>query len=716
MKHWYLLAIAGILGIVILFSPMAESAIPPTRAWLRILTDTGNVTANSYAANLTMTGDGITITPFFANNTLRFTSGLTGLAVEDLTNVTASGCAVGQARVVNATGWYVCSNIGTGDVTGASNVGTGTGTVFRDEVLGTLNFKTLKEGSGITLTNNADDITINAASSGYTKINNLDGGDAKVLATNASNQATFKSLTAGTGITLQNNSKTVIISSSVTGGFTEMNSYPGGNAGILRSNSSGEAIFKSLTSGSGISLTNGTDSVTITCTGCGTGESTTGSNIGTSGTGVFSALVGFDLQFKKLISSTLSITSNSTNVILEAVGSSFTKINNLNGGDAKIIATNNSGQATFKTLTNGAGITITNGSKTLTIASTITQGYTKANNLDGGDAKLFATNSSNQVTAKTLTAGAGISITNGTKTLTITNTASGGGFTKINNVGTGALKLVQTNASNTANIKSITTTRGITLTNGTTTGQIDTNFKVNSITAQNKVWLTGFNNATTSGDFTTRTFALNNQTYVKGDIQIIGINNVTGVVRTNQFSVNTESCSAGQMIRSIDNVTGNVVCATVTASGGANSLASNVTLAGSPSQDVNIWTIPLTANSGNTIRGVINAFTSVSGTAPRGAANLTAPSNAEGYCMWIQVSTTSANAIDNLVLNTVLTGRATNTGETAWIAAANRPMPIIFDCTIKAGASPGNLKIWLTPELSGATIGAKAGSLYIKTP
>ena len=170
------------------------------------------------------------------------------------------------------------------------------------------------------------------------------------------------------------------------------------------------------------------------------------------------------------------------------------------------------------------------------------------------------------------------------------------------------------------------------------------------------------------------------------------------------------------MIQSIDNVTGNVVCATVTASGGATSLGSNVTATVNPAVDTLVWTIPLTSNSGNTIRGVITATSSVSGTAVRGAANLTAPSNADGYCYWEQVSTTTAQAIDNLVLNTGLTGRATNTGETAWIAAANRPMPIKFDCSIKAGASPGNLKIWITPELSGATIQAKAGSMYIKTP
>jgi len=49
-----------------------------------------------------------------------------------------------------------------GEVNTGANVGTGTGLVFRDKTGVTLNFKTLLQGSNITITNNADDITIAA--------------------------------------------------------------------------------------------------------------------------------------------------------------------------------------------------------------------------------------------------------------------------------------------------------------------------------------------------------------------------------------------------------------------------------------------------------------------------------------------------------------------------------------------------------------------------
>lgn len=53
---------------------------------------------------------------------------------------------------------------GTGDITNGSNVGTGEGDVFKDKSGTSLRFKTLKQGSNITITNNANDVTV--ASSG----------------------------------------------------------------------------------------------------------------------------------------------------------------------------------------------------------------------------------------------------------------------------------------------------------------------------------------------------------------------------------------------------------------------------------------------------------------------------------------------------------------------------------------------------------------------
>lgn len=206
--------VVGVAALAIIMMMPADASvsigdIPPTRAFQKIFSGLLNVTANKYNANLNLTGYGITITPIYANNTIQFSVDGTALGpMESLSNVTSTGCAVGQARTVNASGWYVCSNVGTGDVTGAANVGTGTGTIFRDETSGTLNLKTILAGGNVTITNNANEIVISATASsggGFTKITNVGATrDISPVATNSSGVANIRGIDCGQGLTCTN--------------------------------------------------------------------------------------------------------------------------------------------------------------------------------------------------------------------------------------------------------------------------------------------------------------------------------------------------------------------------------------------------------------------------------------------------------------------------------------------------------------------------------
>jgi hypothetical protein len=88
----------------------------------------------------------------------------TNAGTYNLTTLTSGA----NMNIVNGIGGTITLN-STADNTQASNVGAGTGLIFRDKTGGdTLNFKSLVQGSNITLTNNADSITIDGSAGGET--------------------------------------------------------------------------------------------------------------------------------------------------------------------------------------------------------------------------------------------------------------------------------------------------------------------------------------------------------------------------------------------------------------------------------------------------------------------------------------------------------------------------------------------------------------------
>ncbi|GEM_PF-1596082 len=143
---------------------------------------------------------------------------------------------------------------------------------------------------------------------------------------------------------------------SVGGASGEANtaSNVGGGEDIYKTKSGVNLQFKTLVAGSNVTLTGGSDTVTISASGGGggSGESNTASNIGTAGVGIFKSKSGADLQFKKLnaANNRISVTDDTGNDEVD-----------IGLNEANVVLTNLSG-----TLANGQ---ITAGNITQHIAS-----------------------------------------------------------------------------------------------------------------------------------------------------------------------------------------------------------------------------------------------------------------------------------------------------------------------------------------------------------
>jgi phage FluMu protein gp41 len=223
-----------------------------------------------------------------------------GLVYRDLTGTTVNlrtikaGTAIGIATA----GDEITITNSAPESTAVANVGAGAGLVYRDMTGSTINLKTVKGGSYITVTNNADDITITGLAPGESNLAaNVGAGTGQVYRDKTGVTLNLKTIKAGTGVTVTNNADDITITNSAPESTAVSN--VGAGTGLVYRDMTGSTInVKSVKGGSYITVTNNADDITIT--GLAPGESNLAANVGTGSGTVWKDKTGVTFNFRSL--------------------------------------------------------------------------------------------------------------------------------------------------------------------------------------------------------------------------------------------------------------------------------------------------------------------------------------------------------------------------------------------------------------------------------
>lgn len=215
------------------------------------------------------------------------------------------------------------------------NLGTGEG-IFFGISGNSLQFKSLVAGTNVSLASDANEITINADFTDATTASNI-GTGAGIFESEVGDDLRFKSLTAGANVTITPSADEIEISTSA-----EINtaSNVGTGQGVFKEKSGVDLRFKTLKAGPNIILNISTDEIEIESTGGGgpAGEANTSSSLG-AGVSFVAPKSGVDLPFRSLLSSAGLTWSQETNTVTASLHASLISIAGLTTSANKSIYT-----------------------------------------------------------------------------------------------------------------------------------------------------------------------------------------------------------------------------------------------------------------------------------------------------------------------------------------------------------------------------------------
>jgi len=339
-----------------------------------------------------------------------------------------------------------------GNVT-LSNLGAGSEIIHDPGTNNHFNLKSLIGGTNIGLTSDANTITINNLASGHITQSNLGAGQGILSDPGSDDTFAFKSLVAGTHMTLASDANQITIGTNLTGNIT-LHAVGTGDNFLSDAGTDNDFSFKSIVGGSGIGILPAGNDIVISATQ----QNITQSNLGVGANILATPGTLSSFDFKTLVQGTGITLSNGSNSI--TISSSITQSNIGIGTNTILKNPGTNINFDFKSIIAGAGILVTNGINDLTFASNIS-----ANNVGSGSGIVASTSTGSSLDFKSLIAGTGITLSAAATSITINATPSTG--VTINNVGIGAGRVMKTTGlSTTFDVKSILAGTNISTVNG----------------------------------------------------------------------------------------------------------------------------------------------------------------------------------------------------------------------------------------------------------
>mgnify|MGYP000932849923 CR=1 FL=1 len=341
----------------------------------------------------------------------------------------------------------------TGNIT-QNNLGAGEGILVGPGSHSTFGFKSLVAGSNVTLVGAANEITISATSDGNITQSNLGAGIPVLSDPGTDSSFAFRTLVAGTNTTISNDANTVTIGSTLTGNITQSNI---GTGEVILSDPGTDDTFafKSLVAGNGVTMIPSANDITVS-------SHVTMNNIGLGFSVLNDPGTDHDFSFKSLLGGTnINLSAVGNDVVINANQQTIT-LNHLGAGANVLAIPGTASTFGFKSLVQGTGIVISNGLNDITVSSNISQ-----SNVGVGTGLILKNAGSGpSYEFKSLVAGSGISVTNGINDIILASSST------MNNLGAGTGVLVApggTITGTTFDFKTLVAGTGITFTTDLTT-------------------------------------------------------------------------------------------------------------------------------------------------------------------------------------------------------------------------------------------------------